>query len=120
VYLWGWSSAIVPRVAVLGQVMEPKDAERIARILIRRYLGRSWHFAWTNKKRIHAECDYGTKTIRFSRRVTEAGNLTEFMDTTAHEIAHGLAFRLGHTGHGSVWLRFARVLGATCRRGKDN
>jgi hypothetical protein len=99
--------------------VEPRDAERIARLLIRRYLGRTWKFAWTNRRGIYAECDHGDRVIRFSRSATQTSNITEFGDTLAHELAHGIALRAGHIGHGHVWKKLARALGAKVRRDKD-
>ena len=96
--------------------MNPKDAEAIARILMRRWLGRGWRVAWTHRAGIYAECDAADKCIVLSRKATAQSSITEFADTLAHEIAHALAATKGHHGHGRLWKQLARALGARTGR----
>lgn len=59
------------------------------------------------------KCWYRKKLITLSKHWTSSLSHTEVLDTILHEIAHALAFKDGHTGHGHIWKQHAIALGAT-------
>lgn len=59
-------------------------------------------------------CKYRTKTIELSKAYIEQGTQEHINDTILHEIAHALVGE-GH-GHGIVWQRKAREIGAIPKR----
>lgn len=78
---------------------------------------RGWTVTWDNARRRAGVCRYRTRTIGFSRFITEQVPEREFMDTVAHEVAHALVGP-AH-GHDAVWRRKAVELGGSGRRTHD-
>lgn len=75
---------------------------------------RGWTIAWDSARRRSGVCYHRTRTIGFSKPITERVPESEFMDTVAHEIAHALVGP-GH-GHDAVWRARAIGLGGSGHR----
>lgn len=80
-------------------------------------LDRGWTVTWDNARRRAGICRYRTRTICFSRFITEHVSEPEFMDTVAHEVAHALV-GAGHA-HDAMWRRKAVELGGSSSRTSD-
>lgn len=68
-----------------------------------------WRFTWLKSTRTLGLCMHRKKLIGYSRHWTSRPD-GEIRNTILHEIAHALA-GVGH-GHGPVWKRMAREIGA--------
>lgn len=97
--------------------MNKTQATDLARSLVSKHLLDEWDFDWNNRKSALGVCNYRKKTIYLSEyflgRVTD----DEIKDTILHEIAHALTWVFYHkTGHGPVWKRICRQIGAKPQR----
>ena len=71
---------------------------------------RGWKFKWDNATVRFGCCNYRTKTISLSRKLTERNSEEQAKDTVLHEIAHVLAG--SNAKHGPVWKEWAVKVGA--------
>ena len=95
--------------------MTIKDAEKLARKLIKRHLGTRWQFQWDGAVRRAGACHYDRNVISLSRRLTELNNEAHARNTILHEIAHALA-PPEESPHGDTWKRIARYIGCNGER----
>lgn len=83
----------------------------------RRYLfrddARFYEMQWSRAKRRLGACHYDIPAIKVSKPLAELNSLDTMRDVVLHEIAHAQVGP-GH-GHGEVWRRAARSLGALDR-----
>lgn len=78
---------------------------------------RPWKFAFNTRKRALGLCAPRQRTIFLSTYYLDKVSDAETLDTIRHEIAHALeAVRHGTGGHGPVWKRIAREVGANPER----
>ena len=68
-----------------------------------------WTFKWFRAVTMFGYCEYGTRTIKLSRRLTSVNDEEVVRDVILHEIAHVYAGR--YAGHGDGFLKFASELG---------
>jgi hypothetical protein len=94
--------------------MDLRQAERLARTLIKQHAPRGWSFRWDRAKQRYGQCDYTNKVISLSRALTPLQEPAQVQDTILHEIAHIKAG--GRAGHGPVWKAHAAALGARPER----
>lgn len=96
--------------------MDLDEAHTWAMLMLEEHglLDSGWTVTWDNARRRAGVCRFRTRTIGFSRYITEYGSEPEFMDTGAHEVAHALV-GAGH-GHDAVWRRKAVELGGSGSR----
>lgn len=88
---------------------------RIARLELRAMglADEGWKFKWDRASVRFGQCNYRTKTISMSARLTEANDEARCRNTLTHEIAHAL---VGHShGHDAVWAAKHRELGGDGR-----
>lgn len=94
--------------------MDLHTASVLARSLLAEHALHDWAFAFNRRKRAFGLCDYSRHTIYLSSVLTKLNGEAEVRDTLLHEVAHALA---GHcAGHGPVWRKIARKVGARPRR----
>ena len=93
-------------------------AEKLAKYLMKQWeVGDEWKFVWSNGKRQlggAVQSKPGAKRfrreLRMSRHLVRHNDEDEVRDTILHEIAH---IKAGHeAGHGPLWKRWARTVGA--------
>jgi hypothetical protein len=91
--------------------MNARAIEAQARNLLAQHglAARGWRFEWDRAKRRFGKCSYRHGVISLSAPLTQL-NPDHVTDTLLHEIAHALVGP-GY-GHGRVWQRKARELGA--------
>lgn len=77
-----------------------------------------WTFKWGRGKNLFGLCSHSKKTISLSRPLTELNDEDAVDDTILHEIAHALV--PANEGHGIVWKRKCREIGAKPERTFDN
>lgn len=78
-----------------------------AQLLIDHGLG-DWRVGAHNKRRVLADCNNRTKTIRYSKNFLTIATKEDFIGVTMHEIAHALVGP--GQGHGPVWKRKAQEI----------
>ena len=106
--------------------MELIKAERIAKELIKKYLGNSkhyWSFHWAKGKRVFGTCRYSrfTHQIRLSRHLTKLNEESRVINTILHEIAHALDYEeRGFSNHDYNWVRIAKSIGCDGKRCYDS
>jgi predicted SprT family Zn-dependent metalloprotease len=94
--------------------MDLYNADRIAHQLVSHHLpGQGWRIAWDNARGRNGQCRYGTKTLSFSRPVTQQRDEADFRNTVLHEIAHAMT---PGAKHGPVWRRQFIALGGDGKR----
>ena len=93
-------------------------ANMIARKLMRKHGIEDWEIRWTNAKKTYGYCDYGRRTLGFSKVLTDLNSEEEFTDVVLHEIAHALAPI--EANHGKEWKRIAKRIGANPTRCYSN
>lgn len=91
-----------------------RDAETLARIVIRCHLPRSWKFRWSKSRDTRGECFDEEEVIVLSRSLTKRAPLVDVYDTLLHEVAHALTPH--EEGHGKEWRKVCRLLGAMPRK----
>ncbi len=94
--------------------MNLADARALAYALLDKHGLQDWTFAFNHRKRAFGLCNYSTCTIYLSAVLTELNGEAEVQDTLLHEIAHVLAGP--KAGHGPVWQKVARAVGAKPKR----
>lgn len=77
-----------------------------------------WTFVWDNARRRGGQCRYSTRQISMSKYLVPMWTMEQVRDVLIHEIAHALVGS-GH-GHGPVWARKMRELGAKPERTHSN
>ena len=97
--------------------MKLLTAQKLARELMRKHLLLDWRFEFDNSKRRFGVCNFNTKTIGLSKKLTELNGIKEVRDTILHEIAHALVGP-GH-GHDKTWKTMCRKIGAKPKRCYD-
>jgi len=98
--------------------MNIKDAEILAKRLIREHLDDSWTFRWNKRKAAFGICNYNTRKIELSSVLTELEDPFYVEQTILHEIAHAL---VGYAaGHNREWKRCARELGVVNPKSRRN
>jgi len=76
----------------------------------------NWSVVLDNAKRRAGACMTVGQRVSLSRWHIQHNDLTTVKDTILHEFAHSIAFSLhGETGHGKVWQKVARQIGAKPR-----
>ena len=95
----------------------PKTAE-LAANLLEKYGLTDWHFNWDNAKRRGGRCEYMYRRITMSRHLVPMWTEEQVYNTLIHEIAHALVGP--GFGHGPVWARKMRELGAVPDRCHNN
>ena len=74
-------------------------------------------FKFENCKATLGRCHYTTKMIALSKWYVEENVENDIEDTILHEIAHALSWiHDGVTGHGKVWKKWCRKIGAVPQR----
>lgn len=86
----------------------------LAKSLFDKHALNDWTFAFNRRKRAFGMCDFQKRTIYLSAVLTELNGEAEVKGTLLHEIAHALAGP--GAGHGPVWRKVARAVGAKPRR----
>lgn len=87
-----------------------RDAENLARKLMREWLDNSWTFVWTDARGRLGDCNHGRRRIRLSTVWVRLNAQDVIENTIRHEIAHALSDP--KAGHGAEWKRNARLVGA--------
>lgn len=77
-----------------------------------------WTFGWHNRSTALGTTNYGTKTIKLSKALTNLNTQEQMEDTIKHEIAHVMAGPAA--GHGWQWKEWARKVGANPARVADD
>lgn len=97
-----------------------KDTEALAARLLKSHglAAQGWHFSWDNAKKRGGQCNHTFKRITMSRNLVPLWEDNQVLDTLVHEVAHALVGP-GH-GHGPVWKRKMRELGAVPARTHNN
>ena len=93
--------------------MDLAAAKQLAQQLMNQYglTHSGWSFTFNRRKRTLGLCNYDAKRVELSQHFVICNDEQAVRDTVLHEIAHALA---GHrAGHGAVWARLCRELGAT-------
>lgn len=91
--------------------MDMMRAESLAKKLISEHAP-DYRFQWHDRINHLGTCNYRHKTIKLSMSWTKKLPESQVLDTILHEIAHALAEKEGHRGHGPIWQRHAKLLGA--------
>jgi len=97
--------------------MDLETAGDLARDLMDDHGLGSWGFGFDNAKRRCGNCHFGKWRITLSRYYVSMNNEAEVRDTILHEIAHAMAG--ADAGHGLVWQKVARSIGAKPQRCAD-
>lgn len=87
------------------EVKEKKYQDAILRgaeLMIENGLG-DWKIKLQKKRTVLADCNYATRTIRYSEHFITVATKEQFEGVTLHEIAHALVGR-GH-GHDAAWKK---------------
>lgn len=98
--------------------MKLQTAQILARQLMRKHLLWDWRFEFDNSRRRFGVCNFRTKTIGLSRKLTEMNGKAEVRDTILHEIAHALVGP--GNGHNKTWKAMCRKVGARPKRCYSN
>lgn len=95
--------------------MNLTEASHIARKLMNSHgISDTWRFEYDGGKRRFGAAHYGPKKITLSRHLVSLNDQETVTDVILHEIAHVLAG--SQAGHGPVWKRTAREIGANPER----
>ena len=94
--------------------MELIDAHEAAAELKRLHGLKGWLFTFDGAVRRFGSCDYNTKTITLSRKLTRLNDEATVRNVVLHEIAHALAGP--RAGHGPAWRAQAEGIGCDARR----
>jgi predicted SprT family Zn-dependent metalloprotease len=97
--------------------MKLLTAQKLAKELMIKHHLFDWRFEFDSSKRRFGVCNFNTKTIGLSRKLTELNGIKEVRDTILHEIAHALVGP-GH-GHDKTWKAMCRKIGAKPNRCYD-
>lgn len=101
--------------------MKLEEAETLGLLHMEEHglLVKSWRLDFENCKRSLGRCHYRTKKITLSKWYVELNEEHDVEDTILHEIAHALSYiRHGQAGigHGYLWKKICREIGATPER----
>lgn len=77
-----------------------------------------WRFVWDNARKRGGQCRYTAREISMSKYLVPMWTDEQVRDTLIHEIAHALVGP--GFGHGPVWSRQMRALGAVPERTHAN
>jgi predicted SprT family Zn-dependent metalloprotease len=78
---------------------------------------RGWSFKFDQAPRRFGYCNWRTKTIQLSSRLTKLNDEHHVYETILHEVAHALdAENRGHSNHDGQCVRIAQSIGCTGRR----
>lgn len=91
--------------------MDTREALRQAKALmhIHGLDAKGWTVDYDRAVRSFGKCNYRTKTITLSRKLTETAPVSQVLDTILHEIAHAMAGF--DAGHGPLWKSVHRSIG---------
>ena len=99
--------------------MDLNDAEHLAWTLMREWeVLPEYSFEFDRGKRRFGACHYRIKTITLSAPLTAINDEARVRDVILHEIAHALAGP--GAGHGPLWRKIARSVGANPDRCYDS
>jgi predicted SprT family Zn-dependent metalloprotease len=73
-----------------------------------------WKFKWDNSTKRTGLCNYTTKTISLSKKISPQRNEADITNTILHEIAHVLAGFDNH--HNDIWRETAISIGCDGNR----
>lgn len=93
--------------------MEPFAAQSLAVALLDKH-GLDWTFGWDYARRRAGQTNFTLKKITLSKPLTLLCTKDQVRETLLHEIAHALVGP--KHGHGPVWQKMARQVGAQPRR----
>lgn len=97
--------------------MDIREAEILARQLIRKHGLEGWTFSWDAAKTRFGACHFSSRRIQLSRPLVELNDHPTVRDVILHEIAHALAYRQhGARGHGRIWKMICVQIGARPER----
>lgn len=82
--------------------MDLNVAHTVARTLMDDHGLADWNIAWDRAVKRYGQCNYGTRTLSFSRPLTAKRDPEGFRNTVLHEIAHALT---PGANHGPRWRR---------------
>lgn len=88
-----------------------------ARLVEHGLYGQGWRFRFDHARQRFGACRYRQKLITLSRHLAALNDEAECYDTVLHEIAHALAGP--KAGHGPLWQRMCRRVGARPQRCYD-
>jgi predicted SprT family Zn-dependent metalloprotease len=88
-------------------------ARHLALELMKQHGLSDWSFRFDHARRRFGSCRTRAKVITLSRPLTFLNDEAQVRDTVLHEIAHALT---PEDGHGEVWKRKCREIGADPRR----
>lgn len=91
--------------------MNRSEIIELARPLMDKYNLGEWKIGFISHPKKAGECDYRTKTLRFSIPVAAARSAEDTRMTVLHEIAHALV-GAGHK-HDAMWAYTCRSIGGT-------
>lgn len=105
--------------------MKTSDAQALARELMNLHGLNGWSFHFDTAVRRFGYCNYDTRTISLSQKLTELNDEARVKNTILHEIAHALVGRgSGKRGrsihHGPEWVRQAKAIGCDGSRLYDS
>lgn len=89
--------------------MEVKEADALARKLMRVFGLGDWRLTWDNSKRRAGTCLRGGDRIVLSKPVVECNDEGGVKEIVLHEIAHALT----NGGHGPQWSAVAKSIGCS-------